>query len=104
MVSSVHGKDIHTFTLTVEGTAELQAKFSRGPHCHILMTVGGGGVGGPSDFLGSEILAKSEFFGSMKDVGNFLSLEKEIEGIFWVSEKGLRDSFGHAKKSSDFFG
>ena len=28
---------------------------------------GGGGGGGPSDFFGSEILAKSDFFGSMKD-------------------------------------
>ena len=28
--------------------------------------------GGPSDFLGSEILAKSDFFGSMKDARVFL--------------------------------
>ena len=49
---------------------------------------------GPSDFFGSEILAKSDFFfGSMKDAGIFLDRE-EIQ----------RDFFGYAKKSSDFFG
>ena len=42
---------------------------------HILMT------GGPSDFLGSEILAQSDFFGSMKDAGIFLGREKN-GGIF----------------------
>ena len=42
----------------------------RGPtHIIILMT------GGPSDFLGPESLAKSDFFGSMKDAGIF----------FWVT-------------------
>ena len=35
-----------------------------------------GGGGGPSDFFGSEILAKSDLFGSMKGAG--------IKGIFWV--------------------
>ena len=34
---------------------ELALSKSQGPHSHILMT--GGGGGGPSDFLGSEILA-----------------------------------------------
>ena len=29
------------------------------------------GGGGPSDFFGSEILAKSDFVGSMKDTGIF---------------------------------
>ena len=40
---------------------------TQGPHSQILMTEGGGE--GPSEFFGSEILAKSDFFGSMKDVG-----------------------------------
>ena len=38
-------------------------------------------TGGPSDFLGSEILAQSDFFGSMKDAGIFLGREKN-GGIF----------------------
>ena len=55
-------------------------------------------------FFGSEILAKSDFFGSMKDAGIFLGREKKNRGIFLVCEKGLRDVLGYAKKSSDFFG
>ena len=43
----------------------------------------GGGVRGI--FLGFEILAKSDFFGSMKDAG-----------IFWVAKK--------TKKQRNFFG
>ena len=62
---------------------------SQGPHSHILMT-GGGGV--LSDFFGSEILAQSDFFGSMKDAGIFLG-RKKTEGFFWVAKKGLRDIF-----------
>ena len=45
------------------------------------------GGGGLSDFLGSEILAKSDFFGSMKDVGIFLAKKKRI---FWGCEKTKR--------------
>ena len=70
---------------------------AKGPHSHILMT------GGPSDFFGSEILAQSDFFGSMKYPGIFLGLKK-TEGFFWVAEKGARDFFEYAKKSIDFFG
>ena len=33
--------------------------------------------GGPSEFFGSEILGKGDFFGSMKDAGIFLGREKE---------------------------
>ena len=51
-----------------------------------------------SDFFGSEILAKSDFFGSMKDAGIFLGCEKKTEGCFWVAKKGLRDFFAYAKK------
>ena len=50
--------------------------------------------GKPSDFFGSEILAKSDFFGSMNDAGIFLGHDKKTEGFFWVAKKGLRDFFG----------
>ena len=56
---------------------------SQGPHSHVLMTEGGGGV--PSDFFGSEILARSDLFGSMKDAGIFLGPEKERD--FFVLRK-----------------
>ena len=61
------------------------------------------GGGGPSDFFESEILARSNLFGSIKDAGIFWGREKK-EGFFWVAKKGLRDFGGYAKKSSDFFG
>ena len=61
-----------------------------------------GGGGGPSDFFGSEILAKSDFLGSMKEAGIFIGPEK-TEGIFWVAKKGLRGFFGYAKKKQWFF-
>ena len=52
---------------------------SQRPHSHILMT--GGGGGGPSDFLGSEILATDErrrdFLGSQKLRRDFLGLRKK---------------------------
>ena len=38
--------------------------------------------GGPKDFFGSDILAKRDFFGSMKDAGIFLGRENN-RGIFW---------------------
>ena len=47
---------------------------TQGLHSHILMTRGGGVL---SDFFGSEILAQSDFFGSMKDTGIFLGREKK---------------------------
>ena len=57
-----------------------------------------GGGGGPSDCFGSEILAKSDFFGSMKrswdffwvakkNGGIFLGCEKRTKGFFWVHYK-----------------
>ena len=61
------------------------------------------GGGGPSDFCGSEILAKGDFFGSMKDAGNFLGREKKNGGIFLGCKKELREFFGYVKKR-DFFG
>ena len=39
-------------------------------------------TGGPKDFFGSDILAKRDFFGSMKDAGIFLGRENNT-GIFW---------------------
>ena len=41
-----------------------------------MMGGGAGGWGGPRDFFGSEILAKSDFIGSMKDAGIFLGRKK----------------------------
>ena len=61
---------------------------AQGPHSHILMTGGGGGAGGGSEwFFGSEILARSDFFGSMK-----------YDGIFLGHEKTQRDVLGLGKK------
>ena len=54
--------------------------YAQGPHSHILMT--GGGGGGSKDFFGSDILAKKDFFGSMKDAGIFLGGENN-RGIFF---------------------
>ena len=34
----------------------------------------------------------------------FLGRERKTEGFLGVAKKGLRDFFGYAKKSSDFFG
>ena len=48
---------------------------AQGPHSHILMT------GGSKGFFGSDILAKRDFFGSMKDAGIFLGRENNT-GIF----------------------
>ena len=58
----------------------------------------------PSDFLGSEILAQTNFFGSMKDAGIFLGRKKNQKDFLGLRKKGLRDFLGYAKKSSDFFG
>ena len=41
-----------------------------------------GGGGGPSVFFGSEILAKSDFFGSMKDTRIFLGREEKQRDFF----------------------
>ena len=54
-----------------------QLSVPQGPHSHILMT----GGGGPKDFFASDILAKSDFFGSMKDAGIFWGRENNT-GIF----------------------
>ena len=61
---------------------------AQGPHSHILKT-----GGGPSDFLGSDILAKSDFLGSVKDAGIFLGREKKTEGFFWLQKKRIKGFF-----------
>ena len=53
---------------------------AQGPHSYILLT------GGPSDFFGSKVLAKSYFLGLMKHAEIFLGREKN-RGIFF----GLRN-------------
>ena len=45
----------------------------------------------------SEILAKSDLFGSMKDARNFLGREKKQRDFWGVAQKGLREFFGYAK-------
>ena len=64
----------------------------------------GGGRGGSEWIFRSEILAKSDFFGSMKDAGIFWVAKKKTEGFLGVAIKGLRDFCGYAKDSSDFLG
>ena len=50
---------------------------------------------GPSDFFGSEILLKSDFFGSMKDAGIVLGHEKKkTRGICLGCEKRTKVFFG----------
>ena len=51
------------------------------------------GGGDPSDFFGSEILAKSDFLGSMKDAWVFLGRRKK-----------QRDFLGCKKRTEGFFG
>ena len=51
------------------------------------------GGGGPSDFFGSEIVAKSDLFGSMKEAGIFWG-HKKNRGIFWGCEKRTKGFFG----------
>ena len=46
-----------------------------------------------SDFFGSEILAKNDFLGSMKDAGIFLGCEKKPEGIFLGCTKMTKGFF-----------
>ena len=38
-------------------------------------------------FLGSEILAKSDFFGSIKDAGIFLGSQKKLTDFFGFGKK-----------------
>ena len=56
------------------------------------------GGGGPSDFLGSKILAKGDFFGSMKDAGIFLGRDKKRRDLFGLRKENQGIFFGYAKK------
>ena len=65
---------------------------------------GRGGGGRPSDFFESDILAKKDFLGSIKDAGIFfLGREKKTEGFFGVAKKGLRNFLGMIKKKVVIF-
>ena len=50
------------------------------------------GGGGPSNFFGSEILAQSDFLGSMKRHRNVFGSQKN-RGIFWGCEKRTKGFF-----------
>ena len=63
------------------------------PGAHSYFNDGGSGAGGPSVFFGSEILAKSDIFGSMKDTKIFLWSRKKAEGFFWGCEKRTNGFF-----------
>ena len=56
-----------------------------------------GGGGGSNDFIESEILAKSDFFGLGKTPG-FFWVAKKTKGFFGVVKKGLRDFVEYANK------
>ena len=64
---------------------------AQGPHSYILMT------GDQSDIFGSEILAKSDFFRSMKDAGTFFGSQKKA-GILGGCKKRTKGFFGYARK------
>ena len=55
---------------------------SQGTHSHILMT-----RGGPSDFFGSDILAQSDFFGSVKYARIFLGRKKKQRDFLGLLKK-----------------
>ena len=46
-----------------------------------------GGTGCPSDFFGCEILAQSDFGGSMKDAGTFLDRQKKQRDFFGLRKR-----------------
>ena len=56
---------------------------SQGPNSHILMM----GGRGPSDFFGSEILAKGDFFGVYERRHDFFGSQKKLEGFFGLRKK-----------------
>ena len=74
------------------------AAVTQGPHSHILMT-----GGGPSDFFGSEILAKVIFW-VYERRREFLGHEKKQRHFWRLQKKRLRDFWGYAIKRSDFWG
>ena len=78
----------------ISKSCQLYRKFlPQGPHSHILMTGGGGGGTVQVIFFGSEILAKSDFFGFMKDAEIFLGHEKRNRRIFLGCKKRTKGFF-----------
>ena len=59
-------------------------------------------TGSPTDFWGSEILAKSDFLGVYERCKDSFGSRKK-GGFFCVAKKGIRDFLGYAKKVV-FFG
>ena len=55
-------------------------------------------------FLGSEILAKSDFFWVYEGHWDFFGSQKKTEGFFGVARKGLRGFWGVLKNVVIFFG
>ena len=100
----VHAEYTHYFNLHIDFVDKfitfLLNKRPPGPP----LTYFNDGGGGPSDFFGSEILAQSDFFGSMKHAKIFWGHEKN-RGIFWGCKTRTKGFFlGMPKKCSDFFG
>ena len=75
----------------------------QGPHLLIVMT--GEGGGGPSNFFGSEILAKKIFFWVYERHWDFLrSRKKKTARDFWGCEKKTKGFWGYARKVVIFWG
>ena len=72
--------------------------YAQGPHSHNLMT-----GGGASDFFGSGILAKSDFW-VYERRWDFFGSRKKTEEFFWIAKKGLRTFWGMLKKVVIFLG
>ena len=87
-IFSIHPLPLHVTDTASKLKSVILYYSPKGSHSHILMT------GGPSEFFGSEILAKGDFFGSMKDAGIFWGHEKKkTEGFFWVAKKKKKEFF-----------
>ena len=99
-IFSIHPLPLHVTDTASKLKSVILYYIPKGSHSHILMT------GGPSEFFGSEILAKGDFFGSMKDAGIFWGHEKKKRRDFFglQKKKKKRNFFGYVRKSSDFFG
>ena len=54
-------------------------------------------------FLGLKFWPKVMFW-VYERCRDFFGSQKITEGFFWVAKKGLKNFFGYAKESSDFFG
>ena len=70
-------------SLSLCGSISFLGLPNQGCHSHSLLKGGGGGGEGPRDFLGSEILAKRDFFWVYERREDFLGREKTQE-FFWV--------------------